>query len=243
MLLAVGHARAERGAEDGLGNSLSPFAIIDEVEPVVHVGRVGIALVGIGHLDVDLGKQHVEPVVAQHGGHHGQHAAHEVVGLVGLADQRPDADGLAAHLVVLVVGHEDRAVAHAVVVVGGLGHQAVDLGYLALQSQLADERRPRHGVLALGRGLGQVARVGEQSRQQDPGRLVVDGHAQLVVALEDDGAGGADHLAAHVRDAAVLDVALHVVVNLLQDLGLPGAVHALGVVGVVGQYKSRLRNH
>ena len=34
-----------------------------------------------------------------------------------------------------------------------------------------------HGVLALGRGLGQVARVGEQSRQQDPGRLVVDGES------------------------------------------------------------------
>ena len=45
--------------------------------------------------------------------------------------------------------------------------------------------------------------------------LLIDADAQLSVHLIDDGAGGADHLSAYIRDAVVLDVTLYVVVNLL----------------------------
>ena len=63
--------------------------------------------------------------------------------------------------------------------------------------------------------LGEITCVRQQSGKQNAGSLIVDVDTCLPVHLVDDGAGGAYHLPAHVGNAAVPDVALHMVVYLL----------------------------
>ena len=99
------------------------------------------------------------------------------------------------------------------------------------------------GVDGLRGGFRQVARVADDACQHDAGGLVVDGDALFLIHLVDDGVGGANHLAAHKGDAAVCNVALHMVVYLLQDNGFAGTLHALRIVGVVGQDEPCLRHH
>ena len=163
FFLGEGDAFAERGAEDGFSHSLGAFAVVDEIDAIFHEGRVRIAPVGIRHKIVDLGKQHVASHVAHHLGHHRQHPCDEVVHPVRLALQRPDADSLTSYVIVLIVGEEYLTVAHPVVIIGGLGHLTVNLSHFVLQQQLGDKRCPRHGILMLSGGLGEVARIRQQS--------------------------------------------------------------------------------
>ena len=151
---------------------------------------------------------------------------------------------MAANLVFLVVGEENLGIGHAGIVGGCILHATVQTSHgVGADGQLCGQSLQCRGVDGLRGGFRQVARVADDACQHDAGGLVVDGDALFLIHLVDDGVGGANHLAAHKGDAAVCNVALHMVVYLLQDNGFAGTLHALRIVGVVGQDEPCLRHH
>lgn len=158
------------------------------------------------------------------------YASDECIHLRLLARQTAEANEVTANLIVLIVGKQDLSVSHAIVVVGSLLHLAADLGYLVLQSQLGYECLPCCGVNTLGCGFAEVARIRKDTCQHDFRRLIVDGHTQFIEAFKNNGTSRAHHLTTYIRNNGIANIALNVVVNLLQYLRILGTIYALGIV-------------